>query len=342
MNKAVTAEEAMNTFLPKDKDRKVKIPLTQRANQHISTKSTGYMVNVRHKYVAYIIALRPLGLAPSLTATAVGTALAYQVDTTVDVFILTLCTVIAVAVNGGCHLFNTYYDFLNGIDDKNTYDKTLVDRILEPQDVVRFGYFLYILSCLCCIVLCLLSPLRLEYLALMYICYAFVLFHYTGGIGLKYLALGDVVMVTMCGPLLVTFAYSAQVGHLSVAPILYSVPLALSGEAMMHSNNTRDMQTDRKAGIVTLPILIGLTLSYVLYKLLLFVPYIIFCILACQYSVIMALPLLSLPKAFSLERQFRTQNYATIFEETAKLNLLISFFYTLALILSPSGSLPEL
>ncbi|XP_043919552.1 ubiA prenyltransferase domain-containing protein 1-like [Protopterus annectens] len=342
MNKAITAEETTDTFLPKDKDRKVKMPLTQRANQHISTESTGYMANVRHKYVAYIIALRPLGLVPSLTATAVGTALAYQVDTTVDVFILTLCTVIAVAMHGGSNLVNTYYDFLNGIDDKNTYDKTIVDRILEPQDVIRYGSFLYILSCLCCIGLCLLSPLRLEYLALMHFCSVFISFHYTGGIGLKYFALGDVAMLTVFGPLLVTFAYSAQVGHLSVAPSLYSVPLVLSAEAMLHSNNTRDMQSDHKAGIVTLAILIGPTLSYILYNLLLFVPYIIFCILACRYSFIMALTLLSLPKAFSLERQLRTQNYATIFEETAKLNLLIGFLFTLALILSPSGSLPKL
>lgn len=162
------------------------------------------------------------------------------------------------------------------------------------------------------------------------------------GIGLKYVALGDVVILITFGPLAVMFAHAVQVGYLSVLPLVYAVPLALNTEAILHSNNTRDMDSDKQAGIVTLAILIGPMLSYVLYNLLLFVPYVLFCILATRYTISMALPLLTLPMAFSLEKQFRSRCYAKIPQKTAKLNLLMGLFYVFGIILAPSGSLPLL
>lgn len=156
------------------------------------------------------------------------------------------------------------------------------------------------------------------------------------------MALGDVVILITFGPLAVMFAYAIQVGYLSALPFLYAIPLALSTEAILHSNNTRDMESDRQAGIVTLAILIGPTLSYVLYNTLLFSPYLIFCVLATRYTISMALPLLTIPMAFSLERQFRSQSFFKIPQRTAKLNLLLGLFYVFGILLAPPGSLPKL
>lgn len=162
------------------------------------------------------------------------------------------------------------------------------------------------------------------------------------GIGFKYVALGDVVILITFGPLAVMFAHAVQVGYLSVSPLLYAVPLALSTEAILHSNNTRDMESDQQAGIVTLAILIGPAFSYVLYTVLLFLPYLIFCVLATRYTISMALPLLTIPMAFSLERQFRSQNFNKIPQRTAKLNLLLGLFYVFGIMLAPAGALPKL
>lgn len=149
------------------------------------------------------------------------------------------------------------------------------------------------------------------------------------------------ILITF-GPLAVMFAHAVQVGYLSVSPLLYAVPLALSTEAILHSNNTRDMESDRQAGIVTLAILIGPTFSYILYTMLLFLPYLIFCVLATRYTISMALPLLTIPMAFSLERQFRSQSFNKIPQRTAKLNLLLGLFYVFGITLAPPGALPKL
>lgn len=150
-----------------------------------------------------------------------------------------------------------------------------------------------------------------------------------------------VILITF-GPLAVMFAHAVQVGYLSVSPLLYAVPLALSTEAILHSNNTRDMESDRQAGIVTLAILIGPTFSYILYTVLLFLPYLIFCVLATRYTISMALPLLTIPMAFSLERQFRSRSFSKIPQRTAKLNLLLGLFYVFGITLAPAGALPKL
>lgn len=162
------------------------------------------------------------------------------------------------------------------------------------------------------------------------------------GIGFKYVALGDLVILITFGPLAVMFAYAVQVGSLAIFPLIYAIPLALSTEAILHSNNTRDMESDREAGIVTLAILIGPTFSYVLYNTLLFLPYLIFTILATHCSISLALPLLTIPMAFSLERQFRGQAFNKLPQRTAKLNLLLGLFYVFGIILAPAGSLPRL
>ncbi|XP_077168810.1 ubiA prenyltransferase domain-containing protein 1 isoform X2 [Paroedura picta] len=296
----------------------------------------------KHKCASYVLALRPWSFSASLTPVALGSALAYRSQGSLDPGLLIGSAVTVMAVHGAGNLVNTYYDFSKGIDHKKSDDRTLVDRILEPQDVVRFGVFLYTLGCISAACLYCLSTLKLEHLALIYFGGLSSSFLYTGGIGFKYVALGDVVILITFGPLAVMFAYALQVGYLSALPFLYAIPLALSTEAILHSNNTRDVESDRQAGIVTLAILLGPTLSYVLYNTLLFLPYLIFCVLATRYTISMALPLLTIPMAFSLERQFRSQSFLKIPQRTAKLNLLLGLFYVFGILLAPPGSLPKL
>ncbi|XP_053307798.1 ubiA prenyltransferase domain-containing protein 1 [Spea bombifrons] len=305
-------------------------------------RSIPVAVSWKQKCATYVLALRPWSFSASLTPVALGSALAYRSEGALDFLLLLACAVAVLSVHGAGNLVNTYYDFSKGIDHKKSDDRTLVDRILEPQDVVRFGVFLYTLGCVCAACIYFLSRLKLEHLALIYFGGLSSSFLYTGGIGFKYVALGDLVILITFGPLAVMFAHSVQVGYLTVTPLLYAIPLALSTEAILHSNNTRDVESDRQAGIVTLAILIGPTLSYMLYNLLVFLPYLIFSILATRYTISMALPLLTIPMAFNLERQFRSQNFSKMPQRTAKLNLLVGLFYVFGIVLSPAGSLPKL
>lgn len=153
----------------------------------------------RHKCASYVLALRPWSFSASLTPVALGSALAYRSQGSLDPRLLVGCAVAVLAVHGAGNLVNTYYDFSKGIDHKKSDDRTLVDRILEPQDVVRFGVCLYTLGCVCAAGLYCLSPLRLEHLALIYFGGLSGSFLYTGGKSWVPVAWDFVVGVKMAG-----------------------------------------------------------------------------------------------------------------------------------------------
>lgn len=168
----------------------------------------------------------------------------------------------------------------------------------------------------------------MEHLALVYFGGLSSSFLYTGGIGFKYIALGDVVILIIFGPLSVLFAFMAQTGHVDLNTFYFAMPLALNTEAILHSNNTRDTDNDKKAGIVTLAILIGKSASHILYALLLFTPYSVFVVFGIKYSFWFLLPLITIPHAFRIEKQFRNEATMSIVpKQTAKLNFFFGLLY---------------
>lgn len=299
---------------------------------------------LRSKLAAYVVALRPWSFSASLTPVLLGTALAYKSNANSlnwAVFFASMGAVLF--VHGAGNLVNTYYDFIKGVDSKKSDDRTLVDGILSPNAVGTFGAVLYALGCLSFLALAITSPAKMEHIALLYFGGLSGSFLYTGGIGLKYLALGDLVILITFGPLAVMFAYVCQVGHLELFPLWYALPLAMNTEAILHSNNTRDMEADNKAGAVTLAICLGQTGSYMIYVFLLFVPYLIFAVMGVNFAPTLLLPMVTLPLTFRLEKLFRKNEMEKLPQNTAKLNLVFGLLYVIGILLAkPNHALPGL
>lgn len=300
----------------------------------VSSGNSGLM-----KLSSYLSALRPWSLSASLMPTLLGSTIAYKypnssADFNYITLLLTAFTV--VSVHGAGNVVNTYYDYIKGIDNRKSDDRTLVDHIVTKDELVTLGAALYFAGCVGFILLAGLSPAKMEHLALVYFGGLSSSFLYTGGIGLKYIALGDVLILIIFGPISVLFAFMSQTGRVEWATIYYAIPLALNTESILHSNNTRDVESDKKAGIVTLAILIGHTFSHVLYAFLLFTPYIMFMVGTLKYSIWFMLPIVTLPSAFKLEKQFRSQDIQSVPKKTAKLNLFFGVLYVLACSFAPA------
>ncbi len=180
-----------------------------------------------------------------------------------------------------------------------------------------------------------MSRAREELLAALYFGGLSLSFTYTGGIGFKYLALGDLIIVVSFGPMSVLFAFVAQLGRLpSVAPLFLALPLALHAEATLHGRNTRDIESDRRSGIATLAIALGFTGSYLLYTSLIFGPFFAVLVAAVRINAVYALPILTVPMAFSLEKKFRERELVSIPRDTAILNSVFGFLYVVACFLA--------
>lgn len=300
--------------------------------------------SLSHELSKYLAALRPWSFTSSFTPVALGSALALShVEFDQFSLLISLITCLtALSVHAAGNLVNTYYDYTRGIDSKKkkgdggSSNKTLVlvDYLLSPADISWLGGFFYVVGCCGFLLLTWLSPARMEHLALVYFGGLSGSFLYTGGLGLKYIALGDVVVFLTFGPLTVVFAFLSQTGKLATEPIIYALPLAINAEAILHSNNTRHLESDRAAGIVTLAIILGHTGSYILFTMLLFSPYISFVYLGLHYTKWYFLPLLTVFEAFKLEKLFRCRQLDEMPQKVAWLNFVFGLFYVLACVMA--------
>ncbi|KAG7166171.1 ubiA prenyltransferase domain-containing protein 1 homolog [Homarus americanus] len=292
------------------------------------------------KLSAYVLALRPWSFSASLMPVMLGCTLAHKATGEFSLVALITTALTALSVHAAGNVVNTYFDYVKGIDSKKSDDRTLVDQLLSKDEIVTLGVILYSIGCAGFVILTMVTTVRLEHLALVYFGGLSSSFLYTGGIGFKYIALGDVMILIFFGPMTVLFSYMVQAGHVQWATILYAIPLALNTEAILHSNNTRDLESDSQAGIVTLAIIIGRTASEVLYAIFLFAPYTMFAVWGMKYSSMLFLPLITIPEAFRLERHFRTVGKETIPKRTAKLNAWLGFLYVLGCAFSDPAKLP--
>ena len=202
------------------------------------------------------------------------------------------------------------------------------DDDVDHSKLVNFAAYLYFFGMICLWLLITFSPAKSQFLAALFFGGLSSSFVYTGGIGLKYYILGDLLVMFTFGPLAVLFSYLAQTGSLEWGPLLLALPLAISTEAILHSKHIRDMEEDKCANMVSLAVLLGKQGSYFLFTMLLFLPYLVFVVLGTQYSLALGLPLLSMPYAFRLERRLREQGASkSISTAAAKLNLVISVLF---------------
>lgn len=305
-------------------------------------KMSGKLVQYPSRFSAYLLSLRPWSFSTSLAPVGLGAALAYKSTGHFDFSIFLVTCLSALSVHAAGNVVNTYFDFLKGIDSKRSDDRILVDKILTPDDLAHLGVLLYVLGCVGFIGLVLLSPASMEHLALVYFGGLSSSFLYTGGIGLKYIALGDVLVLVIFGPVTVLFSYMTQTGTWDLNTLFYAMPLALNTEAILHSNNTRDVESDSRAGAVTVAILIGYTCSHILFAFLLFVPYIAFTVLGFHFTKWFLLPLITLPAAFDLEKQFRNGRLQTLPKQMKKLNVYFGLFYLISCIMAEPHNLPWL
>jgi 1,4-dihydroxy-2-naphthoate octaprenyltransferase len=92
------------------------------------------------RFYDYLLGLRPWSFSASLTPVLMGSVLAHKTSEKFSLLILLATLLTVVSVHAAGNLVNTYCDFFKGIDSKRrSDDRTLVDSILRPEEVVNLG-----------------------------------------------------------------------------------------------------------------------------------------------------------------------------------------------------------
>jgi 1,4-dihydroxy-2-naphthoate octaprenyltransferase len=275
---------------------------------------------------AWLFGLRPYSFPASLVPMLVGVALAYR-DEFFDLPLFLLTLVGGLCFHSGANLVNTYFDFQRGLDSaRDADDRTLVDSVLEPRQVLAFAVVLFLIGG--GIGGYLAWESGWEIVALGAAGLALGVFYTAEPLGLKYVALGDLGIFFAFGPLLVLGAYFVQTEELAWLPFVFSIPLGLQVDAILHGNNFRDAEADRRVGGRTLAQFLGQQGSRYAYWLLLLSPYAFVIGFAAVVSPWALLPIASIPLALRLARSINVsgaelkQALAFLPQQTAQIVLL--------------------
>ena len=315
-------------------------------------------LNSPHQSPGLLSALRPWTFTASTTPVILGAVLSFRSEGVFRPDLLLITVGAVLSVNGAGNMVNSYFELIRktrpqpaqpgGVGDVQREDRgeSLRRRQLtgegkdgpaidtsnadevDPSKLVNFAAYLYFFGMICLWMLITFSSAKSEFLAGLFFGGLSSSFVYTGGVGLKYYILGDILVMFTFGPLAVLFSFLVQSGTLPLGPLLLALPLAISTEAILHSKHIRDMEADKCANTVSLAVLLGKQGSYFLFTMLLFLPYLIFVIFGTQYSLALGLPVLTMPYAFQLERKLREQGSSRVISvSAAKLNLAMSLLF---------------
>jgi 1,4-dihydroxy-2-naphthoate octaprenyltransferase len=203
----------------------------------------------------WFLATRPFSFTASVVPVLVGSLLGFR--EAVRPLHLVLALVGAVAIHAGTNLVNDYYDHVKGADGPHSLGPSgVIQRgLLTPRAVLTAGLVCFAAGSAAGLLLVALTGPALLWLGVASVLAGFL---YTAGpLALAYIGLGEVTVFVFMGPIIVLGAYYVQTERWAWTPVLVSLPVAFLVTAILHANNMRDIEDDRRTGKRTVATLIG-------------------------------------------------------------------------------------
>ena len=289
---------------------------------------------MKHSFKEWMIAVRPWSFPASAMPVLVTLAFlnyaGYEMNWWYGVWALLNMVVFHAAGNS----WSDYFDYKKGVDREDTFGaKTLTDGMFTPKEIYRLSLGLLTVALLGGIGLMLCTGLPLLYVGI-------------GGMlctllypMLKFNALGDADIFCAYAilPMLGTSFVATGAFHYEV--LWNAIPVGLITVGILHANNTRDMQHDKRANIKTFAMLMGNKASAYAYCFEMVFPFVwvIGCIVAGvlpYYSLLVVGALMPALKNASMAIKFLKEGMtaiANLDEMTAKLQLIFSLLLTISL-----------
>ncbi len=292
-------------------------------------------------------ALRPWSFTASLLPTLIISATISEFS-----YIKLNCVAFSIlCVHCGSNLANTYYDYVNDVDKYNHeenlrentgnssshQDLTIVGNILSAREVSAMFISAYAIGASIAIYLLLLdSNFTLTNIhptiaaaIIIYWVGCFLGYFYTAfPFSFKYNYLGEVVIFLCFGPLLTQYVGLILTHSVPNELYLYTLPLTFITVAILHAKNSRDKLIDHKVGVATIAEWLGKEQSHRLYRFLILSAYLIlFYVVVSHRRYACIITFTTLPRAISLIKAFRCEDFLTVIQGTAHLHLVVGLLY---------------
>lgn len=282
---------------------------------------------MKHTIKDWIVATRPWSFPAS--AMPVLVTLGYMFWSVGEInWVAGLFTILNVVVfHAAGNTWSDYKDYKCGVDREDTVGGlSIVSGQFEAQQIKRFSMALFAIAVAAGLVLVGLTGIEALYFGL---AGALLTLFYPW---LKYHALGDmdIFLAYSVVPMLGTSFVAT--GQVQPDVLVLSVPVGLITVGILHSNNIRDIEQDKRAGIKTFAMCVGGKVSTILYCLEMVVPFVwvIGCVIMGLLPVWCILVIAAGKPAFDNARQALKYNkegmkaLVGVDEKTAQLQLAFS------------------
>ncbi len=287
------------------------------------------------------MASRPFSFTASATPVLLGTALAFWQIGKIDVLLFVAALAGGILLHAGTNLISDYFDYKKGVDRVDTFggSRVLVENQMHARDVLVGGFIAFGFATLVGVYLLIVRGWPIVMFGLAGI---FGGYFYTGGpLEYKYRALGEFLVFTLMGPLMVWGAHFVQVGALEWTPVLISVPVGFLVAAILYANNLRDIEDDTSSGYHTQASLIGRKTARFVYAGMVTSAYVVLAALVGfgKVPVWALLVILSVPAALKVNRLIQSslnterQHFAMVDVMTAQLHFQFGILFTIGIVL---------
>lgn len=294
----------------------------------------------RSKLGIWFRAVRAFSFPASVVPVLVGAALAASHQGDVAWNLLPLVVVCSVLFHAATNVMNDYFDFRRGVDQDYTFGSSgvLLGGLLKPWELLAAGWVMFVVGSALGLILVWVRGLPMLVLGVVGFIGGYC---YTGTPGgYKYVALGDVLVFVLMGPLMVIGSYFALTGVYAAAVLYVSIPVGCLVAAILASNNLRDIAHDAQASVKTLASVLGYRAAKWEYFLLVAGAYVsvVVMVLARVVTPWALVVFLSLPAAVAnvravlQSREREHEEIATLDARTARLHLLFGLLFAGALV----------
>jgi 1,4-dihydroxy-2-naphthoate octaprenyltransferase len=250
----------------------------------------------------WLMAARPRTLPAAIAPVFVGTAAAvYWAGELPRAGAFAAALVGSIFIQIGTNLANDYSDAKRGADTADRLGPVRVTSagLVTPQRVLNATWIAFGVAVACGIYLTTVAGVVILVIGALSIA-AGVL--YTGGPRpYGYEGLGEVFVFLFFGLVAVNGSYYVQVEALDALPLGLSIAVGFLATAILVVNNVRDVETDRRAGKMTLAVRMGRHNAVVLYRCLVLGAFVVLpiALIAGEASALPMIGWLALPLAIA-------------------------------------------
>lgn len=286
----------------------------------------------------WLFATRPWSFPASAMPAIVAYLYVWQTSSEPKNWLLGVLAVLgAVILHAGGNLISDYHDFKYGVDREGVPGSdNLTSGRFSIKQVLIFGLVLVAIATLLGFFLLEQTGFDLVWMGLVGVIAA--LFYYL----FKFKALGDLLIFIVYGPSIMLGVGYVMTGAIDWTLVLISLPIAFITVNILHSNNTRDIESDGQAKITTFAMLIGVKASiwqYIILSALTYISIIVMVVMG-MLPIFALLTLLTIPlavkncKAMMRVPQKGMGEINLLDMGTAQLQLAFSGLFSIALIIA--------